>query len=68
MIRVDTGFRFPNGIGIIHCKDGRPSKLIVAETPTRLLWSYDIQAPGVVNNKAVWGQLPGKYDIFSLYN
>ncbi|CAG5123188.1 unnamed protein product [Candidula unifasciata] len=58
VIHLDSGFRFPNGISVIHDENLRPSKLIVAETPTRLLWSYDIKGPGVVTNKSVWGKLP----------
>lgn len=60
LIHLDSGFRFPNGITVIHDGELRPSKLLVAETPTRLLWSYDITGPGVVTNKSIWGKLPGK--------
>ncbi|KAK6990866.1 diisopropyl-fluorophosphatase [Biomphalaria glabrata] len=58
VVHLDTGIRFPNGIAVIHDKEDKPVKLIVAETPTRLLWSYDILGPGSVRNKTVWGKLP----------
>lgn len=60
MIRIDTGYQFPNGIAVQHMNDGRPRKLIVAETPAKKLWSYDIKGPGKVENKKVWGHIPGK--------
>ncbi|XP_071118676.1 diisopropyl-fluorophosphatase-like [Haliotis cracherodii] len=62
VVRVDTGIRFPNGIAVLHTDDGRPKKLIVAETPTKLLWSYDIVEPGKVNNKTIWGRLSGDHE------
>uniref|UniRef100_A0A0B6ZM12 SMP-30/Gluconolactonase/LRE-like region domain-containing protein n=1 Tax=Arion vulgaris TaxID=1028688 RepID=A0A0B6ZM12_9EUPU len=58
IVHLDTGIRFPNGIAVIHNSDSQPIRLIVAETPTRLLWSYDIKGAGVVTNKSVWGKLP----------
>lgn len=58
LIHLDTGFRFPNGIAVIHDTDGQPKKLIVAETPTRILWAYDILGPGSIANKHQWGKLP----------
>jgi len=58
VIYLDTGYRFCNGIAVIHDKAGQPIKLIVAETPTRLLWVYDIDGPGKISNKTQWGQLP----------
>ena len=60
MIRVDSGYQFPNGVAIRHMNDGRPYQLIVAETPTKKLWSYDIKGPAKVENKKVWGNIPGK--------
>ncbi|CAL1528121.1 unnamed protein product [Lymnaea stagnalis] len=60
VVHLDSGFRFPNGIAVIHNKDGKAIKIIVAETPLRLLWSYDIQGPGLVTNKTAWARLPGK--------
>ncbi|XP_046558960.1 diisopropyl-fluorophosphatase-like [Haliotis rubra] len=62
VVRVDTGIRFPNGIAVLHTDDGRPKKLIVAETPTKLLWSYDIVEPGKVANKTIWGRLSGDHE------
>ena len=43
-----------------HMEDGRPKRLIVAETPKKILWAYDIVGPGLVENKRVWGRIPGK--------
>ncbi|XP_013398179.1 diisopropyl-fluorophosphatase-like [Lingula anatina] len=60
VIKVDTGYYFSNGIAVQHTDDGRPKKLIVAETFTRKLWSYDIKGPGQVENKQLWGTLPGE--------
>ncbi|XP_046330990.2 diisopropyl-fluorophosphatase-like [Haliotis rufescens] len=62
VIRVDTGIRFPNGLAVLHSDNGQPRKLIVAETPTKLLWGYDIVEPGRVANKTVWGRLPGGHE------
>ncbi|WAR23310.1 DFPA-like protein [Mya arenaria] len=59
LIRIDGDLRFPNGIAVQHAADGRPSKLIVAETPTKLLWQYDIEGPAKVGKRTVWGKLPG---------
>ncbi len=59
MIKVDSGYQFSNGIAVQHMDDGRPKTLIVAETPTKTLWAYDITGPGLVQNKRVWGKLPG---------
>lgn len=56
---VDTGLRFPNGIAVLHSPDGRPNTLIVAETPTKSLWAYEIQGPGKVGQRKLWGKLPG---------
>ena len=58
-MKIDTGFLFPNGIAILHGGDDCPKTLIVAETPTRCLWGYDIVGNGKVENKRIWGQLPG---------
>ncbi|GAB1603366.1 diisopropyl-fluorophosphatase-like [Argonauta hians] len=62
MVKIDTGIRFPNGIAVLHLNDGRPQKLIVAETPTKLLWSYDIESPGKVSNKKIWAYIPGDHE------
>lgn len=55
---IDTGYRFSNGIAVT--KDS--STLIVAETPTKSLWAYDITGPGTVANKKLWGKLPGDHE------
>jgi len=59
VVKIDTGIRFPNGIAVKHSADGRPSLLIVAETPTKSLWGYNIDGPGKVSGKRLWGKLPG---------
>lgn len=61
VIRVDTGIRFPNGIAVRHDSSGVPKQLIIAETPTKLLWSYDIIGAGQVNNKTKWAKMPGNF-------
>ncbi|KAK3090074.1 hypothetical protein FSP39_008960 [Pinctada imbricata] len=38
---------------------GSPKTLIVAETPTKTLWAYDIKGPGELGPKSKWGKLPG---------
>ena len=60
--KVATGLRFPNGIAVQHDHHGRPATLIVAETPTKTLWAFDIVAPGRLSNKREWGKLPGKHE------
>ena len=57
---VDTGIHFPNGIAVMHTSDGRPQTLIVAETPKKMLWAYDIKGPGEIGPRREWGKLPGK--------
>jgi sugar lactone lactonase YvrE len=59
VIKIDTGYRFSNGIAVQHSSDGKPKKLIVAETPTKSLWGYDILGPGKVGPKTLWGKLTG---------
>uniref|UniRef100_UPI0021C4C9AF Diisopropyl-fluorophosphatase n=1 Tax=synthetic construct TaxID=32630 RepID=UPI0021C4C9AF len=61
MIQVDTAFQFPAGIAVRHMNDGRPYQLIVAEQPTKKLWSYDIKGPAKIENKKVWGHIPGTH-------
>ncbi|XP_063421626.1 diisopropyl-fluorophosphatase-like [Mytilus trossulus] len=58
VIKVDTGYLFSNGIAVQHSLDGKPQKLIVAETRTQSLWVYNILGPGAVGNKTLWGKLP----------
>ncbi|XP_071143907.1 diisopropyl-fluorophosphatase-like [Mytilus edulis] len=59
VIKVDTGYKFSNGIAVQHKPDGKPWKVIVAETFTKSLWAYDILGPGQVGQKTLWGKLPG---------
>ena len=58
MVRLDGGFRFCNGIAVTE--DDR--MLMVAETYAKVLWAYDIEAPGVVANKRIWARTPGDHD------
>ncbi|CAH1787073.1 unnamed protein product [Owenia fusiformis] len=62
IIKVTTGFLYPNGIAIQHDNNGTPKKLIFGESfnTTAPLWSYDIVSPCQVENKQVWGNLPSK--------
>ncbi|KAH3731203.1 diisopropyl-fluorophosphatase-like [Dreissena polymorpha] len=62
LVRIDSELRFPNGIAVLHSSDGRPCKLIVAETPAKLLWQYDILGPGQVGKRSVWGKIPGDHE------
>ncbi|KAL4236759.1 hypothetical protein ACF0H5_005144 [Mactra antiquata] len=62
LIRIDGNLHFPNGIAVLHTADGTPSKLIVAETPKKLLWQYDIEGPGKVGTRSEWGKLPGDHE------
>ncbi|GFN98539.1 diisopropyl-fluorophosphatase [Plakobranchus ocellatus] len=57
MIHLDSNFRFSNGLAVKHSK-GKPEKLIVAETATRILWSYNIDGPGKVSSRKEWAKLP----------
>ena len=59
MIKVASGYLFSNGIAVQHTEDGKPKKLIVAETFTKTLWGYDIVGDGQIENKHSWGKLPG---------
>jgi len=61
IIKVDTGYLFSNGLAVKHTENGIPQLLIVAETHTKTLWSYDIISPGKVIKKHSWGKLPGLY-------
>ncbi len=53
--RIDGGYQFCNGIAVT----GDDSTLIIAETPTKSLWAYDIEGPGKAVDKRLWGKLPG---------
>jgi gluconolactonase len=57
VVRLDGGFEFCNGIAV----SGDDRLLIVAETHTKKLWSYDIAAPGTVANKRHWATLSGEH-------
>ena len=59
LIRIDGDLAFPNGIAVLHDADNKPKTLIVAETPTKTLWQYEIQGSGKVGPRSVWGKLPG---------
>ncbi len=57
--RIDGGFAFPNGIAV--SPDGR--RLVVAETLTCELWSYDIADDGSVNSRQRFGLVPAEQGI-----
>lgn len=57
---MDTGFWFPNGIAFQQTEVGHRNVLIVAETPKKVLWAFDIIGPGKVENKRIWANIPGK--------
>ena len=53
--RLDEGYAFCNGLAV----DADDRTLIVAETFTKSLWAYDLDAPGTVSNKRLFAKLPG---------
>jgi len=57
VFRLDGGFRFCNGV-VVSADD---RQLIVAETRTKSLWIYDIEAPGVATHKRLWAKVPGEH-------
>lgn len=64
MKKIDTGYRFPNGIAVQYNKAGdKPENLIVAETPTKTLWAFPFikDSPGNVDvsKKSAFGHLRG---------
>ena len=61
LVRIDDKYLFSNGLAVLHNKEGKPSKLIVAETRKQTLWQYDILGPGKVAKKTLFGKLPSKY-------
>lgn len=66
MKRIDSGYRFPNGIAVQYDKKGqKPQNLIVAETPAKTLWSIPFVAEknGVVDvsRKKIFGRCPGEH-------
>ena len=68
MKRIDTGYKFPNGIAVQYDKTGTtPENLIVAETPTKTLWSFPFikDSPGSVDvsKKSVFGHLRGWFCV-----
>ena len=52
--RVETDYQFCNGIGLTDA--GRT--LVVAESFTRKLLAYTVEAPGVIKDRRDWAQLP----------
>ena len=52
-VLLDGGYRFCNGIAV----SGDDSLLIVAETMTKSLWAFDIDAPGRVSKKRLWAKV-----------
>ena len=64
IIRIAKNYAYPNGIAVQHTADGRPSKLIVAETGTGNLWSHNIISPGKVASRQLWGKVPGRFKSY----
>ncbi|CAH1787603.1 unnamed protein product, partial [Owenia fusiformis] len=58
LIKVSTGYVFPNGIAVQHNKDGTPMKLIFGVARNATLWSFDIVGHCQIEKKRVWGNLP----------
>jgi len=56
VVELDDGFYFCNGLAVT----ADDSKLVVAETFTKLLWIYDLPAPGKAANKRKLAELPGE--------
>ncbi|CAH1787843.1 unnamed protein product [Owenia fusiformis] len=65
IIKVATGFLYPNGIAVQHDSNGTPKKLIFGSSYniTAPLWSFDIVSPCQIENKQVWGNLPANGNI-----
>lgn len=68
MKKIDTGYKFPNGIAVQYntASAGKnPSNIIIAETGTKTLWTIPITdaCDGSVdlNKKSVFGHCPGLY-------
>ena len=64
MKRVDTGYKFPNGIAVQYSKDGQNvTNIIVAETGTKTLWAIPVtdgpSASVDINRKNAFGRCPG---------
>lgn len=71
MKKVDTGYKFPNGIAVQYSKDGQKvTNIIVAETGTKTLWAIPVtdgaSAMVDIEKKSMFGRCPGVYDSFCL--
>jgi gluconolactonase len=55
--RLDDGYAFSNGLAV----NADDTMLIVAETYTKSLWAYTLNAPGIVSGKRLFGKLPGEH-------
>ncbi len=55
--RLDGGYAFSNGLAI----SGNDRLLIVAETFTKRLYGYKLDAPGVIREKFLFAMLPGDH-------
>ena len=56
--RLDGGYAFSNGLAV----SADDTLLIVAETPTKTLWAYDIHAPGEVGAPRRFATLTGEHN------
>ncbi|MGE9291452.1 MAG: SMP-30/gluconolactonase/LRE family protein [Puniceicoccales bacterium] len=54
VVRIDDGYRFSNGLAV----SADDQQLIVAETFTQTLWSYDLSSPGRAGPRRPWATLP----------
>ncbi|CAH1787844.1 unnamed protein product [Owenia fusiformis] len=65
IIKVATGFLYPNGIAVQHDSNGTPKKLVFGSSfnISAPLWSFDIVGPCQIENKQVWGNLPANHVI-----
>jgi gluconolactonase len=57
--RIDNDYRFCNGLAV--SADDR--QLIVAETFTKQLHSYEISPDGEIGNRKIWATLPGDHRV-----
>lgn len=57
VVRLDTGYAFCNGLAVA----ADDATLVVAETPTKKLWAYDLPAPGRVANRRLFATLRGEH-------
>ncbi len=57
--QIDRNYAFSNGIAV----DAAGKALIVAETMTRKLWRYSLDAPGVTRDRTHFATMPGEHPL-----